>query len=104
MYSENEGEICLRKQSGSERGRSLFHSEGSGEPRPSALASYVTEQGEGGGIFQQVTGLHAQLYRIKAIVQLCSTIGQLQLSDYTWRCEKICKYRLRIQVPSWQLL
>ena len=31
--------------------------------------------------------LHAQLNPIKAIVGLCSSIGQLQLSEYTWRCE-----------------
>ena len=28
--------------------------------------------------------LHAQLNPIKAIVRLCSSIGQLQLSEYTW--------------------
>ena len=31
--------------------------------------------------------LHAQLNPIKAIVQLCSSIGQQQLSDYTWQGE-----------------
>ena len=31
--------------------------------------------------------LHAKLNQIKAIIWLCSSIGQLELSEYTWRWE-----------------
>ena len=37
------------------------------------------------GLTKESVRLHAQLNSIKAIVRLCSTIGQLQLSVYTWR-------------------
>ena len=47
--------------------------------------------------------LHAYLYLIKAILRLCSSNGQLQLSDFTWRWENrfIQWVGVRVRVPRW---